>query len=583
MAFGVTPTGFVSKRLADIKSEIEATLRGTFGSGVNLDARGPFGQLIGIFAEREAEIWELAELVYNSQFPVTADGVGVDNALSLVGLTRKNPTPSIAVLRLFGDGGTLVPAGSQVSKFDDPNVIFETLASVTIPLLSGTNEEQTINFSAVPDSGSWQIDFDGQQTGVLAFNIAAALLQTELENLSNVGAGNVLVTGNFASGFLIEFQGALAELDQPQLTIVSNALLNGVNPVTATPTTTVQGLRPNVTVNAQCTVTGPVAAPASSLTVIDTPISGWDTVLNELDAELGTNLETDAEAKQRREESLAFPGHSTIPAIVADLLQIDGVEAVRGFENTTFIVDTRGRPPKSFEMVVLGGDDVEVAQAILDAKPAGIETYGDEVENLLDSQGFSKEVRFSRPDAIPIYIVLDLQVNSAYPPNGDDLVKEALVAFGNDLTIGEDIIVVPKLLCALDNIPGIEDIGITDAIVRIGTAPLPTPGTQAVTFANVATDLAVDYVAHPLSNTDRIFFTTTGTLPTGLSPNTTYWVRDVTANQFKLSDERTGALIDFVDAGTGTHTVHFGGLEDNIAIEDTEIADFDTSRITVNS
>ena len=583
MAFGVTPQGFVSKRLADIKAEIENTIRATFGSGVNLDARGPFGQLIGVFAEREALIWELAELVYNSQFPQTADGAGVDNALSLVGLTRRNPTFSTAVLKCFGDVGTVITSGSIISKFDDDTVQFLLTQTGTILAGTGTNEEQRLNFSAVPTTGSWQLDFDGQQTGVLAFNILAGQLQTELENLSNIGVGNVVVAGNFASGFVIDFQGALAEFNHPQVTVVSNSLLNGVNPVSITPTTTVQGVRPNVVLNAQASVTGPIAAPAASLSVIETPISGWEAVTNELDAELGQNLESDADAKQRRNESLAFPGHSTIPAIIADVLQLDGVLAARGFENTSLIVDTRGRPAKSFEIIVQDGDEDEIAAAILAAKPAGIETFGNIIKNLVDTQGFPKQIRFSRPDIVPIYIVLDLTTNASYPPDGDDLVKAALVAFGEELTIGESVIVLPKLICAIDEIPGIEDIGILDAVVRIGTATLPTPGSQVVTFTNVSGDLTVDYPAHGFSNTDRIKFTTTGTLPTGLTPNTTYWVRSVTANQFKLSEERTSDLIDFVNVGTGVHTVEFGGLDENIFIGETERADFDTSRIIVNS
>ena len=69
MAFGVDENGFNIKRLADIQAEIEDSFRSVFGSGVNLDARGPFGQMIGIFSEREAAIWELAEAVYNGYFP----------------------------------------------------------------------------------------------------------------------------------------------------------------------------------------------------------------------------------------------------------------------------------------------------------------------------------------------------------------------------------------------------------------------------------------------------------------------------------------------------------------------------------
>lgn len=362
------------------------------------------------------------------------------------------------------------------------------------------------------------------------------------------------------------------------MTIINNALLNGGNAVTATPSTQTQGVLPSVEVTAVATVTGPVVAPANTLVVQVSPIVGIASVTNPLDAELGSDLESDADAKQRRNESLAFPGNSTIPAILAEILQLDGVEAARGFENTSMITDPAGRPPKSYEIIVQGGTNLDIRDVMWATKPAGIQQVGDIVEPLIDSQGFNQEVRFSRPTAVLIYIIIDLQTDAQYPGDGDDQVKAALVAFGEGLNIGQDIIVMPKLACALEEIPGILDVNI-----RIGAAPIPATGIAAVTFSNVGGDYGVNHTAHGLSEGDRIKLLTTGTLPSGLAPLTTYWVRYVNPNQYKLSITRTGDFIDFVNTGSGTHSSSFGGLEENIQIDETERADFDTSRITVNS
>ncbi len=578
MAFGVTIDGFVAKRLADIKTEIENDFKATFGSGINLDARGPFGQIIGIMAEREAEIWELSEEVYNSRFPQNASGIGVDNALSLVGLTRKQATASVVTLKLFGDVGTLIPSGSQVSKSDDATVVFQTTGDATILAGSGVDEVQKIMFSAVPDSGDWELDFDGQVTSTLAFNITAGQLQTELENLSNIGAGNVSVTGNFTSGFTITFQGSLEEEPLVQLIVSSNTLLNGVNPVTATPSTLTEGVFPFVEQEALCLTLGSVAAPSGTLTVIETPVSGWDSVTNALDATQGQDIETDADAKVRRTQSLAFPGHSTLNAIVADLLQVSGVVAVRVFENTSMITDLSGRPAKSYEAVVQGGDDADIASVMFLTKPVGIQQVGSETETVVDSQGFSHDVKFSRPTPVNIYLILDLTTNAEYPINGDDLVEAAILEYGNALNIGDDVIVVPQLVCALHEIPGILDVE-----VRVGVTTLPTPGSNAVTFTNDLGDLRVDFTGHVLTEGDRVKFTTTGTLPSGITAGETYWVRNPAPNEFFLSDERGGDVLPFISGGSGTHTISFGGLEDNITIEEFERAAFDSSRITVNS
>lgn len=575
MAFGVTVTGFIPKRLETIKKEIEDTLRGTLGSNVNIDPRGPLGQIIGIFSERESLIWEMAEQVYNSQFPQTSEGSGVDNALSLVGLVRKNPTKSTVTLKYFGAVGTIIPIAHQVRKASDPTVIFETLLTGTILTGTGTNEIQKIVFSAVPTSGNWQIDFDGQLTNTLAFNISAAQLKTELENLANIAT--VTVLGTFLAGFTVEFTGVDGQKDQVQMLVINNALLNGANSVTATPSTQQAGILPNVSLAATATVTGPVVAPANTLTVSVAPIVGVASVTNPLDAELGTNLESDSVAKSRRNESLAFPGHSTIPAILAEILQLDGVVAARGFENTSMIVDTRGRPAKSYEIIIQGGLNAAIKDVMFATKPAGIQQFGTTTENIIDSQGFAQVVKFSRPSAIPIYLIIDLVTNAQYPGDGNTQVKAALVAYGEGLNIGEDVIVVPSLIVALGTIPGILDINI-----RIGVTMIPISGSANITFSNLAGDYAVNHAAHGLTEGDRIKLLTTGTLPSGLAPNTIYWVRFVSANQYKLSTTRIGDQIDFVNVGTGIHSSSYGGLEDNIDIDETERADFDTSRITVN-
>lgn len=60
-------------------------------------------------------------------------------------------------------------------------------------------------------------------------------------------------------------------------------------------------------------------------------------------------------------------------------------------------------------------------------------------------------------------------MTSAYPADGDNQIKAALVAWGNALGAGQDVIVYPALVGQLLVVPGI-----TDMTVMIGTAPAPT-------------------------------------------------------------------------------------------------------------
>lgn len=579
MPFGVTDQGFVGKRLADIKLEIETSVRSTFGSGVNLDPRGPFGQLIGIFSEREALLWELAEAVYNGYWPQTAKGTGLDNALSLVGLTRQPATFSFVTIRFFALAGTVIPTETLVSRSDNSTIVFRTRNEVTVQAGTGTNEEQTISFSAVPDAGVFSLDFDGQITASIPFSASAATVQAELESLSNIGVGNVSVSGNFSTGFTVVFQSALGEAPQVSFVEDSNTLTLAAAPVVLTIDKPVLGVFPSATVVADSTVSGSVPAPATTLSVLDSaPIGGLQSITNDLDAEIGDEIETDADAKARRNLSVANPGNATIEAIRAEILSKDDVVAVRLFENTSIITDQNGRPAKSYEAVVQGGSDADIGRALFDTKPAGIEQFGSVVVPIVDSVGVSHDQRFSRPTSVPIYVEVDLTTDSEFPVDGVAQVEAAILAYGNSLNISDDVIVVPRLVCALDDVPGILDID-----VRISTASIPTAGSLVTTFSNDLGDLLADTsLAHGLAVGNRVtFINTGGSLPTGLNANDVYWVVSVpSGTQLKVSLERGGDAIGFVDAGSGTNTTVFGGRDDNILITDTERADFDSSRIT---
>lgn len=87
-------------------------------------------------------------------------------------------------------------------------------------------------------------------------------------------------------------------------------------------------------------------------------------------------------------------------------------------------------------------------------------------------------------------------------------------------------------------------------------------------IANGASAL-VTKTAHGLVEGDAIYFTTTGALPAGLSINTSYYVKYVGANTFRLASTRTatassgaaasfttGTAITTSSAGSGTHTVY---------------------------
>ena len=114
MTFGLTPQGFNTPRLADVKQILEDDFIAAFGD-VNTDPQSVTGQLIGIFSKTYADLWENLEDVYFSQYPNSASGVSLDNVVQLNGITRKPETQTSVVATCAGFEGTYIPINSLAS------------------------------------------------------------------------------------------------------------------------------------------------------------------------------------------------------------------------------------------------------------------------------------------------------------------------------------------------------------------------------------------------------------------------------------------------------------------------------------
>jgi len=409
MAFGVTSEGFVKKTLEDIKGELEASLRAKLGDGINLLSDAVFGQIVGIIAERESEIWDLAAEVYASQYP-SASGQSLDNVGSLTGIIRLEATGTIVDVQLTGTPTTVVTAGKVVSN--DQGIRFALDADVTIAAAVAWAATTSYN------------------VGDLVTNDSNIYVCTTAG--TSAGAGGPTGTGD-----------AIADN-----TVVWNFVGDG--------TGTVSG-------DFTAEETGPLACPTGSIDTedskgaIETPVSGWNDARNLEDGTPGRDLETDEEFRIRREALLSSTGNATLDALIDNIAEVDDVTQSIAFENTTDATDIYGLPPHSFQCVVQGGDDQDIWDTIWETKAAGIESYGSESGIAIDSIGNPHTVKFDRPSEQTIHVIVELTKNDDYPTNGDDQVKAAIVAFGNALLIGDDVI-TSQLYDPVFSVSGVVDV-----------------------------------------------------------------------------------------------------------------------------
>lgn len=105
---------------------------------------------------------------------------------------------------------------------------------------AGTNEVQTLTKIGTISGGTFTLTFNGQTTAPIAWNAVAADVQAALIALSNIGPGEVGVTGGpiNSAPFTVTFTFGSGAADVTQLTADTTLLTGstpGITPATSTP------------------------------------------------------------------------------------------------------------------------------------------------------------------------------------------------------------------------------------------------------------------------------------------------------------------------------------------------------------
>lgn len=122
---------------------------------------------------------------------------------------------------------------------------------------------------------------------------------------------------------------------------------------------------------AQCDERGAKTAGAGELSIIATPIGGWQSATNSNAADLGRDDESIAELRVRRSNSVSKPGSNQVDNIYGEVASLDGITHLKVDENYSKVTDSNGLDPNSEIIIASGGDDHEIAAAIARKKNPG--------------------------------------------------------------------------------------------------------------------------------------------------------------------------------------------------------------------
>jgi hypothetical protein len=464
--YGLFPEGLRIPTFDELINEVFDELRPDWGDSYDFSSFDPVGQLVRSVKGSEVKCWQALEAVDSSRTREGSSGLALAANLAITGTEWPEATASTVLLILTGDDGTEVTSGSFAktlstgAKFE----ISDDSPLVLVPALA---------FSSLYSVGVKVASTGGIYVCVVEGTTAASGALT--------GTGATPITHGTA-----QFRWAGAG--------VASASVRGVS-----------------------VVTGPVVATAGDILgplSIDTPIGGWLGVTNLEDATLGRRAATDGEARLVGETDIFRPASTVPDAIVQALREIDGVTVVDLLVNVQDIT-VNGVGPHGVEAIVTGGSDEDIAAVLFrECVPAGIQTYGGEFIPVLDSIGNIVNIRFTRVTDVPIYVAITVEKianvpgdGSTFPADGEGQVKAAIIAWGNALIGGRNIVslavaaqIVPRRdLLNSANVGGVT--GVLDVpVCNIGTAPSPSTSTTIVLTRRERGLFAVDRIAVTLTD-----------------------------------------------------------------------------------
>ena len=194
-------------------------------------------------------------------------------------------------------------------------------------------------------------------------------------------------------------------------------------------------------------VAGAVPVSAGALTTIVTPLVGWTGITQTTDGVLGGKAQTTQQYRNHRQATVARNYTSVVDTMQARLIELGTEQAA--IINNDHPIDTLadGTPPNTIHITVgEAGDvsDASIAKVILDTKPLGCPTYLDPTNGVtvavLDSQGISHDINFSKATEVAIEISMDITYLSLDNAGAETEIRNALISHINSLLAGDDVI-----------------------------------------------------------------------------------------------------------------------------------------------
>lgn len=236
-----------------------------------------------------------------------------------------------------------------------------------------------------------------------------------------------------------------------------------------------------------CTVTGPTACPAGSLTTIYRGWPGWDTITNPTEGVLGQDVETPTQFELRRQQLVFLNSAGGVPSVQAAVLNVPGILDAYTTDNASsapVISDGVIIPANALYVCVAGGDPAAVAKAIWTKKMPGCPMAGNTTVVVQDANtGYSQpfpsyNIIFQTAAVQSFVATVSISNSAAVPSTAATLIQAAFIsAFSG--TDGGTAARIGSTVHAARFYGGIQSLGTWANVINV---KLGSTGSPSATF-----------------------------------------------------------------------------------------------------
>ncbi len=495
-----TPSGFIPKRFEEHRVNTIALWREAYGDDSNTASDTPDGLAIDLLSIIRTRYGQELSRVYQSGFFGTAEGLNLDAHLSAFDSKRKTPGGSTVEVIMFGSVGATILAGSVANTIAGDAFVSdaqETIAETVFIALSYGPADVTQSLASAQISGvTYSADVAITGTGL-------QIAQSLADGTGGLPAGPEPTHGSDAQ--IAKWYSPYEDANGNGIIIIE-LVTSAPFAAFATASDAAQWYGDPATMTSEQDAAVP--AELLTLTSIGSSSPGWEGVANLRSATLGSGEQSDADYRQQHLLSLGKQGAATPRSLAANLRdqdQVPGSEFVRVYMNVTGALDPISlRPSHSFEPVIAGGSDEDIAIVIWKQHTTGTQSFGSTSVTINDPKnGEVRVMKFTRPTERFVWCDVEIKKGEAFPTTPiidiQTDVQDRLFAWGTTKTVGFDIYIDEAKQQI--NIPG------TAAItIRLGTTALATDPPPPLSIV----DLLIGEIQLTRWSRDRIAVTVVG-------------------------------------------------------------------------